>query len=302
MKRSLILLLIAIAGGTCFASFSSDDAGTSGAQFLKLGSGARAAAMGGAFTAVPGDPNAACWNPAGLNSAQSRSLSLMQASWFQDISYQWAAYVQPLKTVTLGAAVQYLSYGSIKQLDASGTEGSSFSPADMAVTVSAAKKLFGVDMGLNLKYISSKILNTATAYAADLGAQYKFCPKLTGGLVVQNIGTKIKFDTEDDPLPLNVKIGAFYRIRDNWSAALDLNAPIDNAVYAAVGTEYTREVGKSFILAGRAGYSSNPRDLGGLSGMSLGFGAAYRGYDLDYAYVPFGDLGITNRVSLSFKF
>ena len=40
--------------------------GTSAANFLRIGIGARALAMGGAFVAVADDPTAAYWNVAGL--------------------------------------------------------------------------------------------------------------------------------------------------------------------------------------------------------------------------------------------
>jgi outer membrane protein OmpA-like peptidoglycan-associated protein len=56
----------------------------------------------------------------------------------------------------------------------------------------------------------------------------------------------------------------------------------------------------SFAL--RAGFSFNDlyQDLGGLSGVSLGAGVKYQDWELDYALVPFGDLGNTQRFSITF--
>src|SRR4029077_8125627 len=47
-------------------AFGKDQVGTSGAQFLKIGPGARPVGMGEAFTGVPDDIHAIYWNPAGL--------------------------------------------------------------------------------------------------------------------------------------------------------------------------------------------------------------------------------------------
>ena len=48
--------------------------------FLKIGVGARALGMGGAFVAVADDGTAAYWNPAGLGSLGKREVSFMHTS------------------------------------------------------------------------------------------------------------------------------------------------------------------------------------------------------------------------------
>ena len=58
------------------------------------------------------------------------------------------------------------------------------------------------------------------------------------------------------------------------------------------------------LLALRAGYTLNLSDPGldGLTGVTAGFGLAYRGIALDYAFLPSGDLGTAHRVSLTYRF
>jgi hypothetical protein len=202
-----------------------------------------------------------------------------------------------------GVAAQYLSYGSIQQLDDTGLQTGSFSPADMCVSLSYAAKYEGVDLGVNVKYISLKIVDSASAYAADIGAQYKVLDnKLTLGLAAQNMGTQIKFINEADPLPFNIKLGGAYTINSNWLAVLDVNAPIDNAVYFGAGAEYCYKVKEKMALIGRIGYNTENIQTGGLNGVTGGIGIGYAGYCLDYAFVPYGDLGNTNRISLSIAF
>jgi len=303
MKIKIIsaALTVVMFSGLCFGAFSSGDAGTSAAQFLTIGVGARAAGMGEAFAGMADDSTAIYWNPAGLSRIEGKSLSLMDAAWFEGVSYEWASYAQKIgKIGTFGIGVQYLGYGGMTQTDETGLDIGSVSPTDLAVSLSYARKLMGIDLGANIKYISSKITQTASAYAVDLGAMYPLMDqRLWLGAVVQNMGTEMKFIDEQYPLPFNVKIGGAYAFRPNWKVALDVNAPIDNAINIGAGTEYGYKINEKMNAAGRLGYNTTAKDTGGLNGISAGLGFTYLGYSIDYAFVPYGDLGNTQRISLS---
>jgi len=297
----VVMVFCATAG---FAAFSKNDAGTSGAQFLKLGAGARATSMGNAFVGISDDSTAIYWNPAGLSQLQKNNVSLMHAIWFEDISYDWVSYARPVENIgTFGIAIQYLSYGSIKQTDNAGLEMGDFSPADAAATLSYGRKVLGLLTGVSVKYISSKITNTATAYAADIGVMCKMInDKLSIGFAAQNMGTKLKYISEEDPLPASVTLGGAYRIKNHWLIALDANASVDYEANIGFGTEYTRICWAKTSVAVRAGYSTRTKYVGGLNGFTGGVGFTYSNYSLDYAFVPYGDLGDTQRISLSLKF
>lgn len=303
MKSVLLAVMIACLGYSfSYAAFSKNDAGTSAAQFLKLGAGARTAGMGGASAAAAEGADGIYWNPAVLAAIEGGEVSVMHAAWFEGITYDWAACAQRIQGIgTVGVGVQYLSYGSITTLDNTGLDTGSMNPNDAALSLSWAKSMKRFALGVNVKYISSTITKTATAFAADLGATYRCGDRLAFGAVAQNMGTALKYDTESDPLPLNLKAGAAYAITNNWKLALDVNAPIDNAVYGAVGTEYRYQIAGQIDAFGRVGYNSNAQDAGGLSGLGGGLGLRYLAYTMDYAFVPYGDLGDTHRVSLSMK-
>ena len=49
-------------------------------------------------------------------------------------------------------------------------------------------------------------------------------------------------------------------------------------------------------------YAFNNADLGGLSNFGAGLGLRFNLMSLDYAFVPLGDLGMTHRISLNFRF
>ncbi len=83
----LVVLLVKPANATKYAG-----------AFMENGGGARALAMGGAFTAVADDPSTTFWNPAGLAILSERSLLVMHSERFGDlIDRDFAAYSQPVQ-------------------------------------------------------------------------------------------------------------------------------------------------------------------------------------------------------------
>ena len=303
--KKVILGLIGVLFTTSevFAFISKEKAGTTSGQFLKLGAGARAVAMGEAFTGISDDATTIYWNPSGINSMTNKELSVMYAMWFEGISYNNLFYVHPMEIGNFGLGVQYLSYGSLEGLDANGNPTGTFSPIDLAVVVSYARSVKGIDTGITVKYISSKIKETASAIAIDIGAMKRIIEdKLNIGLVVKNVGTKLKYITEEESLQMSINIGAGYKITKDLLTAIDIKLPSDNEIAVSVGGEYNYKIIQDIIISGRLGYNTITKDLEGLKGITTGLGINYKNYKFDYAFVPYGDLGNTHRISLGIKF
>ena len=98
MKRAFALTAtLALAGAVCVpeagAAFNNNDAGTSAAQFLKLGADARSAGMGQAARALCEDANAVYWNPAGLAALSYRQTTLTHAAYYQSTFYEFLATI-----------------------------------------------------------------------------------------------------------------------------------------------------------------------------------------------------------------
>ncbi|MFH1715393.1 MAG: PorV/PorQ family protein [Elusimicrobiota bacterium] len=303
-----IFCLFVLSGSCVFAAFSSKSAGTAGAQFLKFGAGSRAAAMGNAQTALTDDVNSIYWNPAGLNDVEAKEVSFMHTIWFQDIGYQYFAYAQPLKKGAIGCSIQYLSMSAIDKYDNTATAlNETYKPSDIAVTLSYAKVVKDIPVGAGIKYIRSTIDDeTAQALAIDLGGKYNLMNgHLVVGLAMQNLGTKMKFISEADPLPFTIKTGAVYkmaRFGGVFNFALDLNAPVDDALSIGLGTEYVYSFNKKFTFSPRVGYKTEDSELDGTSGVTAGFGFGYNNAALDYAWTPYGELGDAHKISLLVRF
>ena len=96
-----------------------------------------------------------------------------------------------------------------------------------------------------------------TAYACDLGTQYRLSEPINLGLSVKNLGTKIKYLSEEESLPLVIQLGGSYtKVFDNYSLLL-----LDDLAYYVNEEEYLYMIGaelnyqKKYFL--RAGYQIN---------------------------------------------
>jgi len=307
MMKKLIIVLTVLLGlsAALNASFTEDDIGTTGAAFLKLGKGVRAVSMGEAYAGLSDDVNAVFWNPAGLNNLKAAEVSAMHSIWFENIYFDYITAAVPRASGVYGISVNYLGMDDIDKYTNSGVSSDeTFSPYDMFLSLSYANTVRRSLFGANLKVIQSVIDDeNAIAFAADLGYMLPLSEKLTIGSALQNIGTTMKFRDESDPLPLNLKLGVSYReLLNNLILAADINMPYDNIPSFHFGAEYSYLI-KKIILAARTGYKTTTvSDLDAMSGLSAGMGFAYSDFFLDYSWVPYGDLGNTHRISLTYKF
>ena len=301
MKRLLLAIITTIIAVSGFA-FSSSDNGTTGAEVLNLPAGARASAMGEAFTSIADDSTAVYWNPAGLNTLKGASATFMHSIWFGDTSYEWASIAMPLGNDRIGIGVKYLNYGSIQQTDSTSLTTGSFSPADLVIQASYAGKLADLNWGITLKYASLTITSTASAFCLDLGVIQPFKlgdTNLAGGIGIYNLGFGGKFISDTFNLPMSIKAGISGNVMKGLLVAIDGALPSDSSIYATIGAEYKLKFASDISGALRCGYTLKNPDVAGLT---AGAGVVIGNISIDYAYVPFGDLGTTHTFSISFAF
>ncbi|MBI4369037.1 MAG: PorV/PorQ family protein [Elusimicrobia bacterium] len=308
---SKFLFLVAITynlhPATLFSGdFSASAKGTTTAGFLKLGASARPAALGEAYTAMADEADAVYWNPAALNLVRGRSASFTHALYVESTAFDYAAYAQKLSpTCALGMSIQYFSAGSLTETDITGTDIGTFSPNDAAATLGYAHEFSGYSFGLSLKYINTSVIESAQTFAADAGflTPGYWDGRLRLGASVSNAGGTLTFEEESERLPLIARLGSALKLSEKWMAGIDFGFPIDNDPFIALGTEYTLPINQSSSLRGRLGANSRTwGDIDGLSGISTGLGFEYGKFGVDYALLPFGDLGWTHRFSLSWNF
>ncbi|MFH1714917.1 MAG: PorV/PorQ family protein [Elusimicrobiota bacterium] len=309
MKKIIAIIIFTIVCiGISFAGFSKNDAGTRGLQFLKIGVGVRAVGMGGAYAGLSDDVNAIYWNPAGLNKIERNEVSLMHCIWFEDIRYQSLVFAHPTSDASYGLMVNYLGMDPIGKVTNTGQSlGDKYSPSDIAVTLSYARVMFGAPVGVNLKYISSNIdTERAVGIAGDVGMQFELAEDVVSlGIAVQNIGQDLVYIKEGTSLPLNIKTGLAYKTPVGMGELIitgDVNAPIDNKIGFNLGAEYKIKINEKFSISPRAGYRTDHSELEGTKDISLGWGILFNDIELDYAWTPYGELGMAHQMSLLLRF
>lgn len=326
MKTKLLLFFILIGTFSGVANAQMKKVAQARMQFLKLGIGARAAAMGDAFIALSGDPISIFYNPAGCAGAQGLNLVLNQTNWIADIDHK--AGVLSYNTGRYGVFIaSYITvdYGTMERtvVDAHAWEGyisqGEFSVGEYAVGLGYATSITDrFFIGGQVKYAyqdlatshvwqylhtefetSRDMKNETEAVAYDFGTFYNAGFKnIRIGMSVQNFANK--------PLPLTFRFGAAIDLNELLfpdadhhvlTLAADALHPKDYSERVHFGLEYVFD--QTFAL--RGGYKLN-YDEESFSG-GAGLRITLEGLKLlfDYAFTDFGALGGVNRFSLTLQ-
>lgn len=309
MRKIFILCAALALPAAAYAS----GAGTTAAPFLKAAMSPRAVGMAGAFSALADDSGAIFVNPAGLAQFGEREAAVDFSSYLQDAKMGNLSYAGSAGGNRFGFGASFTTVGGLDKRGLNDAAGAvpdlgSFSASDLAVTLAYAKadllpdSMKGLDGGFAVKFIRSAIdSKTAFAAAVDAGAIYHATKKMNLSLVVQNLGTEMKFEEESDPLPLNLRAGALYKASPELNVTAEVSEYLqDEKFYPSLGAEYWFR--KAFALRGGYKFGYDTANLGAAVGLSLGFGVKVAGLGVDYAFLPFGDLGNIHRFGVWLQF
>ncbi len=326
MKNKWLLCLFTIVCLNFSAEAQMKKVAQSKMQFLKLGIGARAAAMGDAFVALSGDPNSIFYNPAGCATVEGLSLVLNQTNWIADIDHK--SGILAYNTGRYGVLIaDYIAvdYGTMERtvVDAHAWEGyqttGEFSASEYALGfgyansitdrffIGAQVKYAFQDLGAsqawlyrNTEFETIKQVNNETeAVAYDFGTFYNAGFKnIRLGMSVQNFANK--------PLPLMFKFGAAIDLNELLipeskahvlTLAVDALHPKDYTERMNFGLEYVFNQ----LIALRGGYKLNYDEEKYTAG--LGVNTVVKGLrvQFDYSATDFGAFGMVNRFSLAFQ-
>ena len=298
--RAVFLLLLL--GGCAARLWASGK--TAAVPFLNLDVSARAAGMGGAQCAAVNDASALVANPAALRDLIRPSVSLFHATYVDSSFYDFLGFGRRVgRAGAFGVGAQFLSQGEIEKIDTEGNTVGNVTPNDVAITFGYARDFSNVLMGVGGKYIQSKLLDSASAFALDAGLlspallnrQLRLAATLTNG------GPPLKYQSESQSLPTRARVGAIFQPTPRWTWAGDAVFQKSGDPFGAIGVEYHVPIEGPMKVDIRGGYNTQSKDLESMSGFSGGIGFNGPNFGVDYALVTLGELGLSHRFSLNFR-
>lgn len=309
VRRTAVLAALLL-GGPAAASRAAGGPGSSSAEFLRIGVGARPTGMAEAFSGLADDVHALAYNPAGLAFLRRRELGLVHNAYAPGIRHEWAGYAHPTTWGTFGLSANMLYVSDFESYDAFDRPSGKTSAADAAYQLAYAASLTeNWALGIAAKHVSSRLHETsAAAYAADAGLLWRPLPRLRLGVSLLDTGSGLRHLSDTASLPTTLRAGASWSpfdprdFRHAFTLAFDMEKRRDESGRVAGALEMWYEN----TLALRVGGRSQPASGTGLT-LGLGlylFRDENRGCELgfDYAFVAAGDFAQSHRAGLVLKF
>jgi hypothetical protein len=191
--------------------------GTTSAEFLLLGAGARGTALGGAYAAIANDASALYYNPAGVALMTRPGVLIGTYNYVADTRYSWGGIAFPFSGGSRTVGLQLGTFGFKDQpvytADQPNGTGSVYSVSETFGGLTFAQNFSDrFSAGITAKFVSDQLGDAhGTALAVDFGTN--FHALLSGhpikfSFVLANLGTNLTYKGDAllgtiprDPLP-----------------------------------------------------------------------------------------------------
>jgi hypothetical protein len=318
--RKVLIALAALAMICASCVFAAGKEGTSGAKFLNVGVGARAAAMADAYDSIASGPEAVFWNAAGLVNVENQGISVSDNEWIAETRMVAGAYARRFGFGTVGFMVQSLMYGTMEEttVEQPNGTGNEFSAMDMSAGVALGRRLTdrfsvgGTVKFVRLAFSDVEGVDPAMGVAFDVGTQY-----MTGfrtlrmAIALQNLGPEMQYGgtynelqrnrEEIEPeefdsfsLPVVVRLGVAYDPVESMTLCVNAAHPNDGDETLDFGGEWW----PMKVVAIRGGYKLNSDEASYTGGVGFKFG----GFRPDLSYTSMGRLGYSLKATLNYDF
>jgi hypothetical protein len=175
--------------------------GTSSAEFLLFGAGARGTALGGSVAALATDVTALYYNPGDLAQITQAAAMVSTYNYLANTRYSWAGLAFPMsggaRAVGLSVGTFGFSGQPVYTLDQPDGTGETYSVAQTFIGGTYSQNFSDrFSAGLTAKFISDKLGRTSgTAVAVDFGTNFHASlgqRPIRAAFVIQNLGTALK--------------------------------------------------------------------------------------------------------------
>ena len=207
-----LALMAALLSGLPAAAMAQDDInqdntayGTTSAEFLLFGAGARGTALGGAFSAIATDVSAMYYNPAGLALMPRAGATVGTYDYVADTRYSWGGLAFPFSGGSRAVGIQIGTYGfkdqQVYTVEQPEGTGSVYSVSETFAGLTFSQNFSDrFSAGVTAKGIFDNLGSASgNAFAVDFGTS--FHSALSGhpvrfSFVVANLGTNLSYSGE----------------------------------------------------------------------------------------------------------
>jgi len=340
-KSSIFPILLATALLWC-VDLSAQSGGSS-VPFLLISPDARASGRGETGTGLADDINAIYWNPAGLGfldyfpnldeyaepeDIPYTQFALSYSPWLPqfnaDLNYAYGTFGKhiPEYNGTFAANIIFMNLGQFTRTSEDGRNLGTFNSYEFTFGLSYGTiiaKDFAIGAQGRFIYSSltpfknqDKNAGNGMSVSFDLGALWKptdlgfMEDRFSLGFNLQNIGPKITYVAESDPLPTDLRIGTAIKVYEDEYNDLTVLADYSKLLVYRDSTGNSDPVPISFITAWknpgaewaagaeywynkifalRAGYFFEPSHSGGRKFWNFGVGIKYDIFKLDFSFI-----------------
>lgn len=295
MKKYFLILKIIFLFFSYVAFAYEGDYGTE--NVFLVGSGARADAMGQAFTGLSDDLSCILYNVAGLNFLERQEIYFGYYPLYEGTNTGFLSYAHPILDLGVFAgSINRFTAGKIAGYDLNDKLTKSFSVEEYKINLSFAREFyknlyFGI--GLNIYNFNYSDLN-ATGFGADTGILYEPVSFLRIGLSINNfIKPVFSMKEEKEGIPLRYALGVLCKFNFSF---LKFNITSDLIYGEAQNLKLNSgiECGIYDSLFLRTGYNDGI--------FTAGAGINLMSFTLDYATLFNNYLGNLHRFTLSYSF
>jgi hypothetical protein len=175
--------------------------GTTAAEFLLIGAGARGLALGGAYAALATDVSALYYNPAGTAQIERPGAMVSSYSYAVNTRYVWAGLALPMGGGTRTIGLQIGNFGFTGQpvytVENPNGDGTKYSVTQTFIGATYAQNFSDrFSAGFTFKGISDALGRTkANAFAVDFGTNFHaqaMNRPIRVSFVIQNLGSDLK--------------------------------------------------------------------------------------------------------------
>lgn len=185
--------------------------GTTAAEFLLLGAGARGTALGGAFSAIATDVSSLYYNPGGAALLSRPGVMVSTYQYVADTRYSWGGFAIPFGNGSKTFGIQLGTFGFSDQpvytVDQPDGTGAKYSVNETFAGITLAQNFSDrFSAGITAKFISDNLGDASgSAFAVDFGTNFHATLNnhpVKFSFVLANLGSNLSYSGQ----PLNADI------------------------------------------------------------------------------------------------